>query len=473
MATTTSPHENGQRRREKPKVAIVMVPLPAQGHLNQLLHLSCRLVSTANLPVYFTCSGAHVRQAKLRAHGWEPSDLSKMHFHELPTPTFENPAPDPNAPTRFPSQLVPSFSATVALRDPFFSFVQNLSKDYTRVIVVYDSLMAYVVQDLDSMPNAECYTFWSVSAFASYFFRWHMSGKPDLPGEAGLVLKEAPSPDGLFPPELEEFFKLQLESKKRISGSIQNTNRLIEGTYLDLLAEAMKDEMERHFAVGPFNPVPVRSGTHECLDWLDKQGTPSSVMFVSFGSTTSIPDEQIRELATGLERSGQKFVWVLRDADKGDIFTGGEARRPVLPEGFEERVKERGLVVREWAPQLEILGHFATGGFMSHCGWNSCMESISAGVPIIAWPMHSDQPANAVLMTKVLKIGVEVVKECREEMIVPASAIESVVRRLMDSEEGDEIRRRAQELGVAVRDSVKEGGVSKKELDSFISHITR
>ena len=103
----------------------------------------------------------------------------------------------------------------------------------------------------------------------------------------------------------------------------------------------------------------------------------------------------------GLEQSEQKFIWVSRDADKGDIFAGNVERAEALPEGYEERVKEVGLVVRDWAPQLEILAHQSTGWFMSPCGWNSCLESITVGVPIAAWPMHSDQPKNAVLVTDI------------------------------------------------------------------------
>ncbi|CAN4106911.1 unnamed protein product [Withania somnifera] len=87
----------------------------------------------------------------------------------------------------------------------------------------------------------------------------------------------------------------------------------------------------------------------------------------------------------GLEQCKQRFIWVLRDDDRGDIFTG-ETRILELPEGFEERVKGVGLVVREWEPQPEILAHSSTGGFMSHCGWNFCIECITMGVPIAAWP---------------------------------------------------------------------------------------
>lgn len=175
-----------------------------------------------------------------------------------------------------------------------------------------------------------------------------------------------------------------------------------------------------------------------------------------------------------MERSGQKFIWALRDADKGDVFDG-EVRKSELPEGFEKRVEMegRGLVVRDWAPQLAILSHGSTGGFISHCGWNSCMETITMGVPIAAWPMHSDQPRNAVLMTEVLRVGLLVRDWADREKLVMATTIENAVRKLMASEEGQEIRKTAKELSYAVRQSVEDNGVSQLEFDSFISHITR
>lgn len=121
------------------------------------------------------------------------------------------------------------------------------------------------------------------------------------------------------------------------------------------------------------------------------------MLYVSFGTTISLSKEQIKELALGLEESKQKFIWLLRDADKGDIFAADiEGQSAQLPKGFEERINEVGMVVRDWVPQLEILEHVSTGGFLSHCGWNSCMDSMSMEVPIAAWPMHSDQPKNAV-----------------------------------------------------------------------------
>ncbi|KAK2985813.1 hypothetical protein RJ640_019309 [Escallonia rubra] len=206
------------------------------------------------------------------------------------------------------------------------------------------------------------------------------------------------------------------------------------------------------------------------------KGCPSRTyaldVYVSFGTTTSLTDEQIKELAIGLEQSGQKFIWVLRDADKGDVFEG-EERKTELPRGYEERIEGKGMVVRDWAPQLEILGHPSTGGFMSHCGWNSCMESITLGVPIAAWPMHSDQPRNAVLITRVLKIGIAVKDWTLRDDLVTSSTVEKAVRRLMASQEGADIRKSAQKMCGAARTAVDEGGVTRMELETFIAHITR
>ena len=95
------------------------------------------------------------------------------------------------------------------------------------------------------------------------------------------------------------------------------------------------------------------------------------------------------------------------------------------------------------------------------------------GVPILTWPMHSDQPRNSVLVTKMLKIGLVLKDWGRRDELVTSSMVEEVVKRLMGSVEGEEIRRRAAELGGAVRQSVAKGGVSRLELDSFVAHITR
>ncbi|KAL6138066.1 hypothetical protein ACLB2K_063352 [Fragaria x ananassa] len=462
------------------EVVVVMVPLPAQGHLNQLLHLS-RLISTYNIPVHFVGTPNHNRQAKLRIHGWDQTSSdakNTIHFHDFIVPPFVCPPPNPDAPSKFPSHLLPTFEATTHLRHPVAALLRKLASQTRRVVVIHDSLMASVIQDVGSIANSESYTFHSVSAFAVFLYLWEGIGCP--PELQGVQVKSkipdnVPSLEDCFPDEFMNFIVAQYEYTGYNSGNIYNASRTIEGEYVDLLNKLGDDK--KHWAVGPFNPVsvPEKNGKrHACLEWLDEQ-EPNSVIYVSFGTTTCMKDEQIRELAIGLEQSNHKFIWVLRDADKGDLFMDGDqVRKAELPKGYEERVKERGVVVRDWAPQLDILSHKSTAWFLSHCGWNSCMESLTLGVPIACWPMHSDQPRNTVLVTKVLKVGVVMRDWERRNGLVTSSIVTDGVQKLMASSgEVDVIRKKARELGAAVRGSMVEGGGSHMELSSFVAHITR
>lgn len=478
MANLQRQHQQtqGQNGLKQTQVVVVMVPFPAQGHLNQLLHLS-RLILSYNIPVHYVGAAAYNSQAKLRVHGWDLHVAANIHFHDFETPPFLCPPSNPNASkSKFLSHLPPVFNikASNYLQKPVSVLLRELSCKTRRVIVIHDSIMRSVIQEVPLISNAESYTFHSVSAFTVYLYIWERMGKTIEAN--GVIPKEIPPLEDCFTSEFADYISSQYGYKKFNSGCLYNTCKLIEGAYMDLLEKGTMKENIKHWALGPFNPVtlPERKSSkekHFCLAWLDKQAR-NSVIYVSFGTTTTMNDEQIKELAIGLKQSNQKFIWVLRDADKGDVFNGDE-RRTELPKGYEDSVDGIGLVVRDWAPQLEILAHPATGGFMSHCGWNSCVESITMGVPIAAWPMHSDQPRNAVLITKLLKIGVVVKDWARRKEIVTSKLVDSSVRKLMATKEGDGTRKRAAKLGDAVRRSVGEGGVSRMEMDSFIAHITR
>ncbi|XP_049391204.1 zeatin O-xylosyltransferase-like [Solanum stenotomum] len=355
------------------------------------------------------------------------------------------------------------------LRDPIASFIRDISSKVRRVIVVHDPMMSYNVQDVSSLPNAESYIFNCISVFSCYILMCLLL-KISVQHEEELLTKLS-SLEGVSTDEAMHLSDFQHPYMDIRSGDIYNTSKLIESKYIDLMEQAEISLNKKQWAIGPILPTKFDYISHICLDWLNKQ-PPRSVLYVSFGTTTSFSDRQIKELAMGLEQSKKRFIWVLRDADRGDIFKR-EDRKFELPEGFEERVERVGLVVREWAPQPEILAHSSTGGFMSHCGWNSCLESITMGVPIAAWPIHTDQPINGFLVTEVLKIGLIVREWEKREELVNASTIENVVRKLMASEEGNVIRKRAEELGEAVRQSTEKGVTSRIELDSFIAHITR
>ncbi|XP_019246343.1 PREDICTED: zeatin O-glucosyltransferase-like [Nicotiana attenuata] len=295
------------------------------------------------------------------------------------------------------------------------------------------------------------------------------------PADVAEILQELASmePGSDSPPPLMvKYVEKQMSCAVNYSGlNIFSTCKPIDGIYLDLMQQAFKsyDERWKTWGLGLFmNPLEmeqnIRKDTtstlprHHLLQWLDKQ-EPNSVIRVSFGSAASFTDEQIRELALGLEQSQQKFIWILKEADRANVFiiNGSSTRTFALPEGYEERVEGRGIVERGWAPQLEVLGHASTGGYLCHCGWNSVMESISMGVPIAAWPLHTDHPRTVLLLIKGLKIGIYVRDWARRNELVKGETIHNAVKTLMDSLEGEKMRQKAVELKDVVKASFMDG----------------
>jgi len=219
---------------------------------------------------------------------------------------------------------------------------------------------------------------------------------------------------------------------------------------------------------------------HECLSWLDSNRV-NSVLYICFGSINYSPNKQLYEMACSLEAAGYPFIWVVPEK-KGKEDESKEEKEKWLPKGFEERnIKKKGLIIRGWAPQVNILSHPAVGGFMTHCGWNSIIEAVSMGVPMITWPVHGDQFYNEKLITQVRGIGVEVgaTEWCtsgvaEREKLVSRDNIEKAVRRLMDGgEEAKSIRLRAREFGEKATQAIQEGGSSHNNLLALIDELKR
>ncbi|KAF8660847.1 hypothetical protein HU200_057437 [Digitaria exilis] len=210
----------------------------------------------------------------------------------------------------------------------------------------------------------------------------------------------------------------------------------------------------------------------ECLMWLDDK-EPSSVVYVSFGSIAQANSKQVIELGLGLEASGHPFIWVVKNADQH-----GQDVIEFLHE-LEERVAGRGMLIRGWAPQVLILSHVAVGSFVTHCGWNSTMEAVAAGLPVVTWPHFADQFLNAKLAVEVLGIGVDVgvtepvmYRMDLKEIVVGRDVVEKAVRSVMDGgEEGEERRRRARVLAAMARDAVEEGGSSYGNLLDLVKRF--
>ncbi|WVZ99326.1 hypothetical protein U9M48_044647 [Paspalum notatum var. saurae] len=215
---------------------------------------------------------------------------------------------------------------------------------------------------------------------------------------------------------------------------------------------------------------------HECIAWLDEQ-PEHSVVFLCFGSVmfgAKHSKEQLKEIAIGLERSGHRFLWVVRapphDDDPGKPLDprADTDLDAILPEGFLERTHGRGLVVKLWAPQVDVLHQRATGAFVTHCGWNSVLEGVTAGVPMICWPLYSEQKMNKVFMVEEYGVGVEMVGW--QQSLVKAEEVEAKVRLVMESEEGERLRARVKAQKDAAAMAWKDGGSSRMAFGQFLSH---
>lgn len=214
------------------------------------------------------------------------------------------------------------------------------------------------------------------------------------------------------------------------------------------------------------------------MGWLDSK-KPRSVIYACLGSLCRLVPAQLIELGLGLEASNQPFIWVIKTGDQRYLE---ELEEWLVKERFEERIKGRGLLIKGWAPQVLILSHPAVGGFITHCGWNSTLESVCSGVPMITWPLFAEQFFNEKLVVEVLRIGIKVgveipVRWGDEEkvgVLVKKDGVEKAIAMLMDGEEeGEKRREKARELGEVAKKALEKGGSSQLNMSFLIEDITK
>ena len=212
---------------------------------------------------------------------------------------------------------------------------------------------------------------------------------------------------------------------------------------------------------------------NQCLKWLDSW-EPSSVVYACLGSLSNITPPQLIELGLGLEASNCPFILVLRG------HKAEEMEKWISDDGFEERTKERGLLIRGWVPQILILSHPAVGGFLTHCGWNSTLEAVSAGLPMITWPFFADQFYNEKLIVQILEIGVSVGVEVSVQLgqgekfgvLVKWEEVQKAINKVMDEgPEGRKRRERVRKLGVMANKAMEQGGSSNHNIALLIENI--
>nr|GME07915.1 anthocyanidin 3-O-glucosyltransferase 2-like [Ipomoea batatas] len=276
---------------------------------------------------------------------------------------------------------------------------------------------------------------------------------------------------------------------------IREAKGVIVNTFFDLEPYAIQSlsKDKRFPPVYPLGPIlnlnrhltNNRELAKQIFNWLDDQPA-SSVVFLCFGSDGAFFGPQVKEIAYALERSGQRFLWALRKPPSPGsvlpILTEYTNLEEVLPEGFLERTKSIGKVIG-WAPQTAVLAHPAVGGFVSHCGWNSILESIWFGVPIATWPMCADQQANAFQLVTDIGIAVEIKMDYKIDSIDPkknipivpeivsAEEIEIGITSLMDHSTSNSVRTKTKELKEKSRKALEEGGSSFNFVESFFKNV--
>lgn len=272
------------------------------------------------------------------------------------------------------------------------------------------------------------------------------------------------------------FAKVQREAELKSWGVVINSFAELDSEYSEYYAKKIGFKA---FHVGPSFLIHEKTDdkverSHKCvvtkeqvISWLDSKN-PNSVLYISYGSACQLPNEQLMELACALESSECNFIWVVQGK------TNDEDDSTWQPKEFNKNGK--GLIIKGWAPQLLILHHPSTGGFVTHCGCNSMMESIIAGVPLVTWPVNSDNFNNEIFVTQVLEIGVEVGIEdwilFSESKIIKRDKIENAVRKLMDGgDKVEEMRRKIKDLGDKAKSALKPGGSSYQNLTNLIHEL--
>ncbi|POO01817.1 UDP-glucuronosyl/UDP-glucosyltransferase [Trema orientale] len=347
--------------------------------------------------------------------------------------------------------------------------------------IIFDGLGCFVVSCIHHLHVSKIHE--SVGSESEPFV------VPGLPDWVELTRSQL---SGAFNPRSDQFLKATrqrvMETEGGAHGVLVNSFEEFEGEYVK---EYKKIKCEgKVWCVGPVSLCnkddldkaqrgndnsKASNDNIDCLKWLDSQ-TQSSVVYACLGSLNSLIPTQMAELGLGLEASKSPFLWVIRGAYKGEEF-----EHWLREDGLEERTKGRGLFIRGWAPQVLILAHPAVGAFLTHYGWNSTLEGVSAGMPMVTWPIFAEQFYNEKFIVQVKKIGVRVgaevaVQPGEEEkfrVLVKRGQVREAIDKVLDKgKEGEERIERAKKLAKAAKEAVEKGGSSYLNISLLLEDLS-
>lgn len=450
----------------------VIFPFMAQGHTVPLLYLA-RLLWQRNVAATVFTTPANSPSIRAALHDTAISII------ELPFPAHVDGIPPGVENTdKLPSMLLfVQFANATKLMQPHF---EKALEDLKPVgCIISDGFLGWT-QDSGAKLGIPRIGFYGMSSFATTMYaiigqeRPHaLTISPDEPFSIPNFPKLTLTRNDFNPPfnEIEpkgpmvEFITEQSIAMAKSYGMILNSFYKLEAAYTDFWNRCIGPKA---WCVGPLAEAkpPVllaeESAKPKWRHWLDKKlHNGKSVLYVAFGTQAEVSQEQLLEIANGLEQSKVNFLWVIK------------SKRLEILQGFEERVKDRGIIVKEWVDQMEILRHESVKGFLSHCGWNSVTESMSAGVPILAMPFMAEQHLNARLVSEEVGVGLRIMP-CNGSVrgFVKSSEVEKRVKELMQGTKGEAVRKKMEEVGEAACDAMREGGSSWETLDQLIHDIS-
>ncbi|KAK4436567.1 UDP-glycosyltransferase 76B1 [Sesamum alatum] len=443
---------------QKNRCRLVLFPLPFQGHINPMIQLAKILHSEG-----FSISIIHTRY-----NFPDPSNYPHFTFHLISDGLSEAEA----------SKLAILRVIKLLLTNCVEPFEQCLAQilssedsDHRVGCVVTDAIWDFTQAAADKLkiPRIVLRTS-SVCSFIAFsalpLLRQRYLTDKDYRMEAAVLelppikVKDIPRIETHNGEDMYRAIENMVRETKKASGLIFNTFQELEEPELAKLQEQEQFLMPT-FAIGPFHkrfsaaPTSLFTQDRSSISWLDARA-PGSVLYVSFGSIAAMDQQKMHEMAWGLADSMQPFLWVVRPG-----LARGSEWLEMLPNEFLEATRDRGHIVK-WAPQQEVLSHPAVGGFWTHGGWNSTLESICEGVPMICAPFFGDQMVNSRYVNDVWKIGV------RLEKGLERGEIRDAVRRLMVEREGEEMRQRVKCLKEKADLCLNAGGSSYQALDALL-----
>ncbi|KAE8722582.1 UDP-Glycosyltransferase superfamily protein [Hibiscus syriacus] len=425
-------------------VHICVIPFPACGHILPLMDLTHQLLLRGlKVTIMVTPKNLCYLNPLLLLHSPNVQPLV------FPFPSHPSLPRDVEQMQDLPISFLPHIvEALGKLQQPLHQWFRAKRSGKSPPVAIFSDILlapwtVNLAMDLD-IPNI-CFVPFNVAAV--YFWL----GKPSF-----------------LLPFYREAFGASMESK----GFVFNSFKDLEGQKMGLVEK----KFVRHgrvWGVGPLPPVNERGAItststrpNEVLAWLDSCEVDDSVVFIGFGTQITLTKHQMKAVAAALEESGVRFIWSVKEPMKR--AEDGDDDQSMIPQGFEDRVKGKGLVIKGWVPQVTILKHRAVGSYLTHCGWNSALEAIVAGVLLLAWPMQADHFQITSLLADEVGAAIRVCKGLRT---VPDAT--ELARILVKSTTVKQTQRvRAMELQKTALAAIKEGGSSYQALDELVEQFS-